>query len=117
MEDGFASSPANIERDHGVGYDRRSISSIAERSRSWSGRISLIPAPAPAKPAPALLGRLRQAYGSCCRLLHIGEAQVDRLDELGRPGVARQLGVEASPRNVPLVDVRRYDASGRLDPP
>ena len=33
IEDGFASSPANIERDQGVGYDRRSIVSIALRSR------------------------------------------------------------------------------------
>ena len=34
IDAGFASSPANIERDHGVGYDARSIRSIASRSRS-----------------------------------------------------------------------------------
>src|SRR5436190_24250701 len=34
IDDGFASSPANIERDQGVRYDERSIFSIALRSRS-----------------------------------------------------------------------------------
>ena len=37
---GFASSPANIERDHGVGYDSRSIRSMSFRSRSSSFRSS-----------------------------------------------------------------------------
>ena len=46
IDDGLASSPANIERDHGVGYALRSISSIAERSRSSRRRISIMRAPA-----------------------------------------------------------------------
>ena len=37
---GFASSPANIERDHGVGYDSRSIRSMSFRSCSSSLRSS-----------------------------------------------------------------------------
>src|SRR5436309_3443 len=36
--------------------------SVAE---STAAAGALMPAPAPAKPAPPLLGRLRQAYGSC----------------------------------------------------
>src|SRR5438093_4703309 len=42
-------------------------SRTAAASSAADGR-SLIPAPAPAKPAPAHLGRLRRAYGSCCLL-------------------------------------------------
>src|SRR5580765_881586 len=40
IEDGLASSPANIERDQGVGYELRSIVSIAFRSRSSRRRKS-----------------------------------------------------------------------------
>src|SRR5439155_13356603 len=40
IDDGFASSPANIDRDHGVGYEARSIRSIALRSRSSRRRKS-----------------------------------------------------------------------------
>ena len=39
-DEGLASSLANIERDHGVGYEPRSISSISFRSRSSSRRSS-----------------------------------------------------------------------------
>src|SRR6476646_9478144 len=42
IEDGFASSPANIERDQGVRYEARSILSIALRSRSSRRRKSTL---------------------------------------------------------------------------
>src|ERR687885_1994144 len=41
-DDGFASSPANIDRDQGVRYESRSIRSIAFRSRSSRRLISTL---------------------------------------------------------------------------
>src|SRR5213078_228350 len=59
-DDGLASSPANIERDHGVGYDARSISSIAFKSRSSSRlnstRLSTIKPPLYQRPAASGTG-------------------------------------------------------------
>src|SRR5438094_7827330 len=65
IDDGFASSPANIERDHGVGYDARSIVSIAVRSRSSSRlKSTLFAVVLIGQPLPNERGRGRVGWGN-----------------------------------------------------
>src|SRR5829696_724285 len=52
-------------------------------SRYMSSK-SLIPAPAPAKPAPALLYRLRRAYGSRVYLPDAADARDEAIDVFAR---------------------------------
>src|SRR6266536_671404 len=60
---------------------------------------SLMPAPAPAKPAPPLLGELRRAYARSRPL------RLDREDDLEHPALVRR------------VRVRRVDLDRQLEPP
>ena len=89
-----------MERDHGVGYTRCSIRSMADRSLSVSRRMST---------------RTRCASIIVERLLCVGDAQVDGLGRLGGAEVACEGGVVAGPRNVALVVVRRDDAVPGFD--
>src|SRR6266508_6772842 len=64
IDEGFASSLANIERDQGVGYELRSICSIALRSRSLSLRSSIMRASCP-HPAPGRRSEERRVGKEC----------------------------------------------------
>ena len=89
IEDGFASSPANIERDHGVGYERCSILSIAFKSLVSRRRSSIL--------VISLIGSP----------IHVRNTKVHRLHRLRRAVPGRECRVEAGARQVALVPVGR----------
>ena len=94
IEDGFASSPANIDRDHGVGYER--ALDLLDRAQVAQLELSVLDRH---RPLP----------------VRVGNPDVDRLDELGRPEVGGEPRVDARARDVQLAVVGRNLGAGRLE--
>src|SRR6266508_1258886 len=80
-----------------------------------SSSTTLMPTPAPAKPPPPLLGRLRQAYGSYDELLTLDEPELRHVPELAR--VSRELEERDQPGSLAwaeliaeLLEIARQEA-------
>src|SRR6476619_817558 len=130
-------SLTNSIRDHGAGIELCSIFSIAvtsSRPSRWMSnpRVVLMPPPFPPSnrllqgrdESPARAARLvrappmasnRLSLGSCGGLLGVGEADVDRLDEVSVARRGREQGVEARAGDVDEVVVGRDLRPGGLE--
>src|SRR5829696_6651255 len=130
MDDGLASSPANIDRDQGVGYASCSIRSISSRSESVRRRISrFIGQPSANERVEGVWGtreippRWPESRGlaggegrSCSQFpLGVGRAEVDRLRRLRRTEGACKESVMSSPGHVDGAFVRRHERSRTLE--
>jgi len=90
IEDGLASSPANIDRDQGVGYE----SALDRLDRVQVAQLE-------ATEVHPVRGRAHLVVLSAS-----GTLRYIALDRLGRAEVPGQLGMEARPRDVALVLIR-----------